>query len=60
MQHMIITGNAFAQASGALPSPGELKKLSMEELMDLEVTSVSRRPEKVNGGAIGYPGNHPG
>lgn len=44
---MIITGNAFAQASDALPSPGELKKLSMEELMDLEVTSVSRRPEKL-------------
>jgi iron complex outermembrane recepter protein len=32
----------------AAPSPQSLKKLSIEELMDLEVTSVSRRPEKLS------------
>lgn len=31
----------------AVPSPSELKKLSVEELMNLEVTSVSKRPEKL-------------
>lgn len=41
---------AFAQtpAPAAAPSPQSLKKLSIEELMDLEVTSVSRRPEKLS------------
>jgi iron complex outermembrane receptor protein len=29
-------------------SPSALKQLSMEELMDLEVTSVSKRPEKLS------------
>ena len=40
--------SAFAQAPAAAPSPQTLKKLSIEELMDLEVTSVSRRPEKLS------------
>jgi iron complex outermembrane recepter protein len=42
--------SAFAQAPApaAAPSPQSLKKLSIEELMDLEVTSVSRRPEKLS------------
>ena len=40
--------SAFAQAPAAAPSPQPLKKLSIEELMDLEVTSVSRRPEKLS------------
>lgn len=42
--------SAFAQATApsAVPSPQSLKKLSIEELMDLEVTSVSRRPEKLS------------
>lgn len=31
----------------ALPSSAELKKLSVEDLMDIEVTSVSKRPEKL-------------
>jgi CheY-like chemotaxis protein len=34
-----------------LPSPGALKRLSLEQLMDIEVTSVSRRPEKLSGTA---------
>jgi iron complex outermembrane receptor protein len=32
----------------ALPPPSALKKLSVEELMDIEVTSVSKRPEKLS------------
>lgn len=39
---------AFAQAPAAAPSPQSLNKLSIEELMDVEVTSVSRRPEKLS------------
>jgi iron complex outermembrane receptor protein len=30
-----------------LPPPGALKRLSLEQLMDVEVTSVSRRPERL-------------
>ncbi len=41
--------SAFAQAPATTAtSPQALKKLSIEELMDLEVTSVSRRPEKLS------------
>jgi len=35
----------YAQATAA---PTALKQLSMEELMDIEVTSVSKRPEKLS------------
>jgi len=42
---VFVSGRALAQAPG--PSANELKKLSMEELMNIEVTSVSRRPEKL-------------
>ncbi len=34
-----------AQTNLAEASPAELKKLSLEELMDVDITSVSRRPE---------------
>ena len=34
-----------AQTNIAEASPAELKKLSLEELMDVDITSVSRRPE---------------
>ena len=37
-----------AQTPDTLPSPGALKRLSLEQLMDIEVTSVSRRPEKLS------------
>jgi iron complex outermembrane receptor protein len=30
-----------------LPPPGTLKKMTVEQLLDLDVTSVSRRPEKL-------------
>ena len=42
---------ALAQTPDTLPSPGALKRLSLEQLMDIEVTSVSRRPEKLSGTA---------
>src|SRR5688500_6422468 len=47
----IWTTPAFAQPEEALPSSSELKKLSLEELMDIEVTSVSRHAEKLSGAA---------
>jgi iron complex outermembrane receptor protein len=36
-----------AAVEDPLASPSRLKKLSVEQLMDIEVTSVSRRPEKL-------------
>src|SRR3989441_5060182 len=45
---VIFSECAFAQTPPALPSTNALKKLSFEELMDIEVTSVSRRPEKLS------------
>jgi iron complex outermembrane receptor protein len=35
------------QTLPALPTPNDLKKMSLDELMDLQVTSVSKRPEKL-------------
>lgn len=43
---MLIAGEAAASASTTDRS-GQLKQMSLEELMDVEVTSVSRRPEKL-------------
>jgi iron complex outermembrane receptor protein len=37
-----------AQPAAPLPTPSALKKLSVEQLMDIEVTSVSKRPEKLS------------
>src|SRR6267143_2018656 len=45
---LIFAGDASAQTQEALPSPSALKKLSVEELMDVEVTSVSKRPERLS------------
>jgi iron complex outermembrane recepter protein len=51
---MAVTSIAFgtfryqAFAGNKEPLPGALKKLSVEELMDLEVTLVSKRPEKLS------------
>src|SRR5438132_6542682 len=45
---VIFSECAFAQTPPALPSTSALKKLSFEELMDIEVTSVSKRPEKLS------------
>src|SRR5690349_9832792 len=38
---------AWPQAGIGLQSATQLKQLSLDELLDLEVTSVSRRPEKL-------------
>ncbi len=43
----LLARPAKAQATEPDPGVGALKKLSMEELMDIEVTSVSRHPEKL-------------
>lgn len=37
-----------AQATRQLPPPNVLKKMSVDQLMDIEVTSVSKRPEKLS------------
>jgi len=44
----LLAVDAFAQTSETMPPPSALKKLSVEELMDIEVTSVSKRPEKLS------------
>ena len=36
-----------SQSKDTLPSPQALKRLSLEELMNVEVTSISMRPEKL-------------
>jgi iron complex outermembrane receptor protein len=43
----VCIGPLSGQIAPALPAPSELKKLSVEELMDLEVSSVSKHPEKL-------------
>src|SRR5213594_3138314 len=43
-----LTGSVVAQTQSVVQSPANLKKLSVEELMDIEVTSVSKRPEKLS------------
>jgi iron complex outermembrane receptor protein len=45
---LLFASGALAQPPDNVSSPGALKKLSLEELMDIEVTSVSRRPEKLS------------
>jgi iron complex outermembrane receptor protein len=45
---MILTHLGFAQQPDSAASPGALKKLTLEQLMNLEVTSVSKRPEKLS------------
>ena len=45
---LFLTLPAYAQEQDAYVPPDELKKLSVEELMDLSVTSVSRRPERLS------------
>jgi iron complex outermembrane recepter protein len=50
---VIFKGNASAQTQEPRPSPGALKKLSVEQLMNIEITSVSKRPEKLSETASG-------
>jgi iron complex outermembrane recepter protein len=44
---MLCSSHAAEETSDALP-PTALKKLSLEELLNMEVTSVSKRPEKLS------------
>jgi iron complex outermembrane receptor protein len=44
---LLLPVAATAQADGNNPTVKSLKELSLDELMDLEVTSVSKRPEKL-------------
>src|SRR4051812_10046768 len=43
----LATAPLAAQLRAPLPPPNTLQKMSIDELMDLEVTSVSKRPEKL-------------
>jgi iron complex outermembrane receptor protein len=40
-------GTPFGQPPSTVQHPNDLKKLSLDELQEIEVTSVSRRPEKL-------------
>ena len=44
---LLATATLAAQTRLAVPPPNTLKKMSIDELMGLEVTSVSKRPEKL-------------
>lgn len=44
---LMLVARAGAQSPAPLPSASALKKLTFEQLMDLDVTSVSKRPEKL-------------
>jgi iron complex outermembrane recepter protein len=45
---LTISEKVSAQISGEVASVSALKKLSLEELLDMEVTSVSKRPERLS------------
>lgn len=46
---LLVSANELSgQTKRPLPPPSALKKMSVDELMDLEVTSVSKRPEKLS------------
>lgn len=44
---LLLAGVMLGQIRTVVPSASDLKKLSVEQLMDIEVTSVSRHPEKL-------------
>src|SRR6266576_3499226 len=45
---LVVAQQGLAQQPDSAASPGALKKRSLEQLMNLEVTSVSKRPEKLS------------
>jgi iron complex outermembrane receptor protein len=47
----LASAGASRGADPVLPPPSALKKMTVEQLMDLDVVSVSRRPEKLFGAA---------
>jgi len=44
----LLTSRLQGQTDSPVPSASTLKTLSVEELMDIDVTSVSKRPEKIS------------
>jgi len=44
---LMVSGVLLAAPASAAVTAGDLKKLSVEELLDVEVTTVSRRPERL-------------
>ncbi len=44
---LVLAASLPGRAQVTLPSSSELKKFSVDQLMDLEVTSVSKHPEKL-------------
>src|SRR3989441_8076590 len=46
---ILFADPAFSQTPQIVQPPGYLKKLSLDELQAIEVTSVSKRPEKLSG-----------
>lgn len=44
---LLFSGSIFSQTKDSALSSVDLKKLSLEDLMNIEVTSVSKRPEKL-------------
>lgn len=45
---LLLVANAAQSSQDLRREPDELKRLSVEELLDVEVTSVSRRPERLS------------
>jgi iron complex outermembrane recepter protein len=45
---LLLVSRAAAQTPDSLPAPGALKRMSLEQLMAIEVSSVSRRPEPLS------------
>lgn len=43
----LMAAMSFGQGPDSLPPTSELKKMSLEELMEIEVTLVSKQPEKL-------------
>src|SRR5256885_16647852 len=48
-----VGGQAFASAQGTTPTAGDLKHLSIEDLMNLDVTSVAKEPQRLLQAAAG-------
>jgi iron complex outermembrane recepter protein len=45
---VLIAGRSPAEPAQAIQSPSSLKKMSLDELFDVEVTSVSQKPESLS------------
>src|SRR5262245_43350119 len=48
MAMIVFAGQSFAQTNQDSVAPDTLKKLTLEQLMDVDVTSVSRWAEKLS------------